>query len=303
VTKGLFVPATDYIPFTGAEPVDVIMPLEDKAYRASMADLFGVVQGPKYVTYKVSGPAYNDTIGYLLGCFFGDCTTTGAGAPFTHAFSTKNSGDGQPLAYSINDNYVAANRGYSGCQCHDLSFKFSGDGILTYEAMFTGLLEATKSLPTATFSARPLIPAWLCTTTIGGVAATTLIDGEFNLSRPVQVIHTADGTQQPYSVFVGPVALAGKLNVVMEDDTRLTELLSNTQPAIDLLFTQDASNSIQLHATKGAYLNAPITRSGIYVTLPIDLEGVANATDAGASGGLSPSKVTILSAKPAATYV
>jgi len=301
--KGTFVPATDYLPVTSFEPVDVVVPLEDKAYRGSMVDLYGLVQGPKFVTYKAAGPVFNDTIGYLLGCFFGDCTTTGAGAPFTHAFSVKNSTDGQPLAYSFTDYYAANTRGYVGLQCHDLSFKFSGDGMLTYEAMLTGLAGATQSKPTASFSARTLIPAWLLAVQFGGVAALTLIDGEFNLSREVQVIHTADGTQQPYSIFVGDVALAGKANVVMEDDTRLTEYLSNTQPALDLLFTQDASNVVQLHTTKAAYTGAPISRDGIYVHLPIDFSGVANSTDAGASGGLSPSKVTILNAKPASTFV
>jgi len=303
VTKGVWLTPTDYIPVSSFEPVDVIMPLEDNAYRGSMVDLYGWVQGPKYVTYKAAGQVFNDSIGYLLGCFFGDCTTTGAGAPFTHAFSTKNSGDGQPLAYSFTDFYGAGTRGYSGLQCHDLSFKFSGNGMLTYEAMLTGLLEATQTKPTATFGTRPIIPVWQCATQFGSVSALTLIDGEFNLSRPVQVIHTADGTQAPYAIFMGPVSLAGKANVVMEDDTRLTEFLNNTQPAVDLLFTQDASNTVKLHATKAAYTGAPISRDGIYVHLPIEFSGVANATDAGASGGLSPAKCTILSAKPASTYV
>jgi len=301
--KGTFVAATDFIPLTSFEPADSIMGLEDKALRGSMVDLYGLVQGPKFVTYKMAGPVYNDSIGYLLGTFFGDCTTTGAGAPFTHAFSTKNSGDGQPLSYSLTDFYVAATRAFSGMQCHDLSFKFSGDGALMFEATLTGLLEATQSKPAASFGTRPLIPAWQCTPQFGGVSATTLIDGEFNLSRPVEVIHTADGTQQPYSVFMGPVSLTGKANVVMEDDTRLTEFLSNTQPAVDFLFTQDASNTVKLHATKGAYTGAPISRDGLFVHLPIEFSGVANATDAGASGGVSPAKVTILNAKPASTFV
>ncbi len=261
-TKGTPVVPTDYIPFSSLEPVDSIVMLEDKAYRGSMVDLYGAVQGPKFVTYKLTGPAFNDTIGYLLGGFFGDCTTTGAGAPFTHAFSTKNSSDGQPLAYTLTDFYGPATRAYAGLQCHGLSFKFSGDGVLTYEAMLTGLVEATASKPTATFGTRPIVPAWQCATQFGGVAALTLVDGEFNLSRPVEVIHTADGTQQPYAVFVGPVSLAGKADVVMEDDTRLTEFLGNAQPSLDFLFTQDASNTVKLHTSKAEESNAPIARDG-----------------------------------------
>jgi hypothetical protein len=301
--KGAFIAATDYIPLTGFEPADSIVALEDNALRGSMVDLYGLVQGPKFVTYKASGPAFNDSLGYWLGTFFGDCTTTGAGAPFTHAFAVKNSGDAQPLAYSLTDFYVAATRAFVGMQCHDLSFKFSGDGFLTYEAMLTGLSEALQTKPTATFGARPLVPVWQAVTTIGGVVAATLIDGEFNLSRSVQVIHTADGSQQPYAIFMGSVSLTGKANVVMEDDTRLLELLNNTQPSVDFLFAQDGNNSIKLHATKAAYTGAPITRDGIFVRLPIEFSGVANATDAGASGGLSPAKVTLLNAKPAATFV
>ena len=123
--KGTFVAATDYIPVTSFEPADVIMGLPDQAYRGSMVDEYGLVQGPRYVTYKIAGPVFNDTIGYLLNTFFRDCTTTSAGAPFTHAFSTKNSTDGQPLSCSLTDFYVAGTRAYSGMQCHDLSFKFS----------------------------------------------------------------------------------------------------------------------------------------------------------------------------------
>ena len=55
--------------------------------------------------------------------------------------------------------------------------------------------------------------------------------------------------------------------------------------------------------TKCAYKVAKITRGKEHVQVEVTVQGVANATDVGASGGFSPCKWVVQNALPAATYI
>jgi hypothetical protein len=140
---------------------------------------------------------------------------------------------------------------------------------------------------------------------IGGSAVSYTIEGNLDLKRPVTPIYGISNTQNPYSVFVGPLEVTGKLNFVMENNTELTRFLTNTQPAIVLDWNYGTgANEVQLQATltKGAYVAAAIERGQDFVTISVDINAQANATDAGGSGGFAPIKWQLKNAKASGTY-
>jgi hypothetical protein len=197
-------------------------------------------------------------------------------------------------------------RGYPGQKISDLSFKFDGNGLLSWSAKSMGFASGVVTTPTASFSTVTPLPNWLGIVTIGGSAIGTITDGEFNLKRDVSAIHTHDGTQDPYKIFGGKVTVDGKLTFVMEDDSQLTALYNNTQPALVATFSQGSGasqTSIAFQCTKAAYQTAMPERGKDYIAVPVTFEAILNTTDANTAGtGSSPIKVTIKNAKATGTY-
>ena len=142
-------------------------------------------------------------------------------------------------------------------------------------------------------------------TTLNGTATAILAEGNVNIKRPVDPIFTVQGVQRPYQLFAGAVSVDGALTLVMESDTELQYFLSNTRPALDIDFTQGSGSSAQqvkLHLSKCAFTVAKIERGKEYIELAVTYKGLANTTDAGASSGYSPIKVTLQNAKASGTY-
>lgn len=312
VTKGTPVTPTDYIPVTSSKlkPQDVIGELlaSDMA-QGSLVKNYAYVQGRSNSTYDFGGPVYPDTIGYVLGGILGSVATTGSTAPYTHVISLKNASsvgaDAQPTAFTLTDFYAANVRAYPGIQFHDFSMKFTADGLLDYDAKGTGWLSSTASTPTPTFSSVLPTPVWLATVTIAGSTVSNVVDGNIDMMRPVTPIFGLADTKDPYQVFVGALETKGKIKFVMENDTELTRFLTNTQPAITFDWSQGAgatATQISFTITKGAYTAAVIDRSKDFVEIEVDINAIANTTDAGSTAGYSNIKWTLQNAKPSGTY-
>jgi hypothetical protein len=310
-TKGTAVAATDYVPITqnSFKPVDIIAPLYDNGLRGSMVENYNYVQGRRHTEVDFGGPAFADTIGYWIAGILGDVTTTGASAPYTHAIALKNSvaaaGDAQPKALTITDYYSAGIRQYPGCQVHELGLTFNSDGMLEYTTKVTGYPSATTTAPTPSFSTLVPTQVWTGTVTVGGTSISNSITGNLQLSRKVDPIFGIANTQAPYSVFLGALTVKGKITFVMEDDTQLTNFISNTQPALTFNWSTGAGSTatqIQFTATKSAYTAAMIERSKDYVEVTVDFESLGNTTDVGATSGYSPIKFTLKNAKASGTY-
>jgi hydroxymethylpyrimidine/phosphomethylpyrimidine kinase len=125
------------------------------------------------------------------------------------------------------------------------------------------------------------------------------------MTRPVTPVYGISNTQNPYNVFLGALEVKGQFKFVMENDTELTRFLTNTQPAIVLNWangTGASATQIQATLTKGAYTAAVIDRSKDFVEVAVDLTGIANTTDAGASGGYAPIKWVFQNAVASGTY-
>jgi Phage tail tube protein len=311
-TKGTPVAPTDFIPVasTKMKPVDVIGELlaSDMA-QGSLVKNYAYVQGRSNSTYDFGGPVYPDTIGYVLGGVLGSVTTTGSTAPYTHVISLKNAtstgADAQPTAFTLTDFYAANVRAYPGIQFSDFSMKFTADGMLDYDAKGTGWSSQTASTPTPSFSTVLPTPVWLGTVSIGGTTISNAVDGNIDMMRPVTPIFGLANTKDPYQVFLGALETKGKVKFVMENDTELTRYLTNTQPALTFNWSQGTGASatqISFTVTKGAYTAAMIDRSKDFVEIDVEINAIANTTDAGSSGGYSNIKWTLQNAKPSGTY-
>jgi hypothetical protein len=310
-TKGTAVAPTDFIPVMvdSLKPVDIIDPLYDTGLRGSMVTNYNYIPGRTRSTFDFGGHVFADTIGYPISGIMGAVATAGASAPYTHTVSLLNASatgaDSQPISYTLTDFYAANVRSYAGIQIHDFSLKFNADGMLEYDAKGTGWASATVSTPTPAFSTVLPTPVWRGTVSIGGSAVSYAIEGNIDIKRNVTPIYGISGTQNPYQIFVGGLEVTGKLNFVMENDTELTRFLTNTQPALVLNWAYGAgASAVQLQATitKGAYVAAAIERGNDFVTVSVDINGQANTTDAGSSGGFAPIKWVLQNAKASGTY-
>ena len=164
---------------------------------------------------------------------------------------------------------------------------------------------ASVVIPTPSFSAVAVQPVWTGVTTIAGTVSAKLAEGNVNITRPLSPIFTVDGSQNPYQIFQGAVDVNGSLKLIFEDNTDLNYYLNNTQPSLDINFSQGSgatATQVKLTMTKCAFQVAKIDRSKDYVELDVTFKAIANSTDVGSSSGYSPIKVTLQNAKAASTY-
>jgi hypothetical protein len=310
-TKGTVVAPTDFIPVAkdNIKPVDVVDPLYDTGLRGSNVVNYAYLQGRTRSTFDFGGAVFADTVGYGLAGLLGTVATTGVSAPYTHTISLKNSltsgADDQPISYTLTDFYAADVRSYPGCQFSDFSLKFNADGMLEYDTKTTGWASTAVADPTPTFSTLLPTVVWRGTVSIGGATVSDAMSGNIDMARSVTPVYGISNTQNPFSIFLGPLEVTGKITFIMEDDTELTRYLNNTQPAIVLNWAYGTGASavqIQATITKGAYTAAVIERGEDFVQVSIDLNGQANTTDAGSTGGFSPIKWVLQNAKASGTY-
>jgi hypothetical protein len=310
-TKGTVVAPTDFIPVAkdNLKPVDLVDPLYDTGLRGSNVVNYNYIQGRSRSTFDFGGAVFADTIGYSIAGLLGSVATTGASAPYTHTISLENSltsdVDVQPISYTLTDFYAVDVRSYPGCQFSDFSLKFNADGMLEYDAKTTGWASTTVADPTPTFSTVLPTPVWRGTVSIAGASVATAMEGNIDMTRAATPIYGISNTQNPYQIFLGPLEVTGSIKFVMENDSQLLNFLNNSQPAISLDWAYGSgATQVQISATitKGAYTAAVIERGDDFVSVTIELNGQANTTDAGSTGGYAPIKWVLKNAKASGTY-
>lgn len=288
--------ATDYLPFTGLTPYDEVVWLDDLGIRGSRAITYDQVEGPRYGRFEFAGDVFADTIGWPLFSILNDVTYS-AGTPNTFAGSVKNTGNGQPTGLEYIDNNSTVARAYAGVVHEEIGFTFNADGKMTYNTKAVGYVSGPIAAPTASYSALEVIPAWGINCQIGGSANVLVQEGSLTI-KPASVdpINTLDGSQDPYSFFAAGVEADGKMLFVYEDDTQITNYLTNAKPSLDFTFTRGTGatlEQVQFHMSSCGYRTGKPLRSKSYVEVEVDFKALANTSDAGASGGRSPLKATI----------
>jgi hypothetical protein len=318
-TPGTPVAMVATLPVEKFDPEDKPTPLIDKSMRGSMVSEYAYIQGVKQSEFSLSGPAYFDGLGYWLMNILGDITTSGASAPFSHAISTLNSGTGQPGTLTITDwqGLPATNqaRQFTGACLSELTIKGNAESeLITYDAKGMGWASnIAGAIPTAAPTPALPLASWRALLGIGGPASggtldSTITDWEIKISRVLKAIFTAQNSQNPFVIQRGEVTVSGKLSFTAPaaETSALLPLLNNTQPQfqwkMDNGLTLGNLLGITVDVQAAAFDTSKIDRGGETVGYSSTFKAIASATNAGASGGVSPVKVTLQNALPAGTY-
>jgi hypothetical protein len=314
VTQGTAVPPLVVtVPVNKFTARDKFTPLEDNAQRGDMAELGGIVQGVGMVEWEIAeSPAFYDTLPFFVKNILGELATTGAG-PYTHAGNLLNSGAAQPPTFTIFDwQGTPANQGrqYAGCAVSELTIKGNPESeFITWSCKGVGWLSAaTAAAPVAAPSAEAPMAAWRTNILFAAVADKTFGEWEVTITRAVDVEHTSQNSQNPFLIMRGALGVAGTLRQIKPaDEVQYAKYLANTQFELEInadnggLTTAD--RNIKLHMQLVAFADGTaLQRDEVAIGYSMPFKAIANTTDAGASAGRSPIKVTIINNTVGTTY-
>lgn len=319
VTQGTaVVPLTHTHPVNGFEPDEQYTWLIDETLIGDMGEVSGVVQGVGHNEWSIpDGPALLDGLGFFLNNILGDLTTTGASAPFTHAFSLLNSGTAQPGSLTIVDwQGTPTNQGrqFPGSCVSELTLKGNAEsGFLEWSAKGMSWISAiTAAVPVSAPTTATPLAAWRSKIGLGGPASggtqvLTVGEWEITITRELSVQHTAQNTQQPFIIQRGELGVTGALKFTKPaDEAAFNYMVNNTQPQLQILVSNGGAGaallSLQVDVNQAAFTKSTINRSDPAVGYDNEFTAVKNVTNAGASGGRSPVKVTLQNAIAAAIY-
>lgn len=243
-------------------------------------------------------------------------TVSGASVstPNAYSFSPQNTSNGQPPPYIFWD-YNPGNsnlRVYYGAVVSDLTIKMDPAALtqITASGMAfaggvvagtgsTSVAAASVSVPTPTYSTFTPVATRVGGTTIAGNINPDVLTCEFDFKREeFGPVNTIQGTQDPLSIFSGPITATAKWSLVQADDTLLNQYINQTQPSFQIAAVKGAgtaANGVFIHENQANYEDVKITQTGkAYVTLDGGHTAIANTTDAStAGGGYSPARVTV----------
>jgi Phage tail tube protein len=308
-TQGTAVVPQRYIPYDpgSLEPNEQPEVLVDEGERGSMSREYGAVRGKNKVETSWNGVPFSESVGDLLHNILGGYAVSGAG-PFVHTFSVLNSGQGQPPTHTVTDRQgitaTVGARAYPGFCLSELTLTGNAEQLLTYECKGTGWPSApagaapTNAPPTSTVT-----PAWRSSVTWNSVAVTTVMEWSLTITRELQVVNTADGTQAPLVIARGPVNVNGSLNIVASDasplsaEVPLTTMVAGTEAplviGVSANYAGTAGHSVVFTMTKSQLVSAPQQRGSTVIGWNIGFQSFANSTDVGASAGLAPVKCVL----------
>jgi hypothetical protein len=246
--------------------------------------------------------------------------TSGTTTSFTNTFSLLNSTvgqgngqqSGQPPSHTFTDRTQVPGAGANlaaqyafGC-LSQLTLTGSAQGIFMHSANMTSFAYAQPSAaPTASVSSVRATPNWRSTVgingTVSGSPVNDLAEWEFTLSRVVEPLPTTDGTQSPYTIARGKFTATAKLTYQPSVDlTALTYMLNNTQPQLQIVYSNGLSGisniTYTINVNLGAYDVANINESSALFGYDVTAKLIANTTNVGWSGGYSPLSVSVVNA-------
>jgi hypothetical protein len=304
-TYGVPVVPAYTVPVLSMGAVDTHTPLADQAWRALPVDAFGHVPGPLEGAVTLGGNAHPDTIGYPIAGVLGDVASAGA-APTTWTAALLTTGTQQPPSYTITTVDPIGALAWPGAKFTSLALSATAAGTLQWAASASSLDAVSVATPAAAPTAIGMLAAWRGTVQLGGVQVYALASS-LTITRAVAAKRTVDGTRQPYLQRAGTISVAGQLQLLLPSaDTYRGLYAAGTSTSIDLNYAQGAgAAAVQVRAHCSQVTLTDVHRdyaSGKYLQLSVSFVADANTTDAGASGGQSPVKVTLQNAVPAGTY-
>lgn len=307
---GTAVPPTAYLRPMTFKPTENVPALYDQSMQGSMAKTYDAIPGVTSVSYQADGNLYADEVNWWLAMLLGDVVVSGASDPYTTTHSLLNTSPGQPGTKTLTDYNGNDARSFSSCRCSSLNVKWTADGLATISAQVMGLASASAATPTPSFpTATHALPSWKAQASINSVTAVKVLDMEFDIKRTVTAVPTLSNSQAPDSIFTGGDCECTGSATLVYDTTNgptvfgLYRALTPVPISVDLLSTESAAHEVKFTSSSAVLDAASIDRaSGRFVELPVTFYGIANATDAGASGGKSPVKAVTKAQLPTGTY-
>jgi hypothetical protein len=228
-------------------------------------------------------------------------------APWSHVESLLNTAVAQPGSLTFIDwqglTPTTQARGYAGACLSELKLKGVAESeFISMTAKGLGWPSAAAAtLPVAAASTAQPLSSWrtlvgFAGPASGGTQSKQVSEFELTLTRQLKAEFTMQGSQNPFLIQRGNLGAAGTLTIpVPADETHLNYMLQNTQPALQFVVSNGLAGalllSLQIDIAQGAYKTAPIQKAeamGYQITFDMP----ANTTNAGASGGRSPIKIT-----------
>lgn len=317
------VQGTAILPLTWTNPMTSMAPaltptwLQDLNMRNSMVDEYGRQQGVLIAPWTMAGACFLDGLPFLVNNILGDITSTGT-LPVSHAMSLLNSGAAQPGSLTLvnweGPVVTTSARAYPGACLSELTITGNAESsLLNFSAK--GLAYTSQAVPTtppvyAPTAVAPLA-AWrykfgLAGPASGGTQILTSREFSVTIARNLKPVYTGQNSQLPYIIQRGLVSVTGSLTyVAVADETVYAPLAANTQPQLQIIADTGAGATnfgITLDMALGAYDTANIDYSEDAVGYATTFKAIANTTNAGASGGYSPIKVTVRNQTAAGTY-
>jgi hypothetical protein len=305
------------VPITKPNFDDQVKKLDDPSIRGSMAELYGRYAGVRQGNISFGGPFFADIAGLLLQNILGDRTTTGVADPYSHAFSLNNSATGQPkthtAVYYTGVTPTSGARTFAGMCLSELKLSWDVESKLvsyTAKGVSVGSV-AAGSTPTAAPSSVPSLAAWRVLMGIGGPASGGTLDPtctsfELTLKRKVDLIYGMANSQDPIVIQRGPLACDGKAKFVAMNETPLTNMINNTQGQVQILMDNGivgaGQRGLTVNFQQASWINAKLDEGKQATMWDVEIDGIANSTDAGATGGLSPLKVTLINGTVGTSY-
>ena len=251
-------------------------------------------------------------------------TVSTVSSPFTHVFALLNSTLGyggiagaQPPTLSLTDNTnlnytgspglnTSGARIYPSACISDISFTGNAEQLLDIKVTGNSWVSSpASSAPTNTVSSVIPVANWRAGVYIGGTAASNLVPqiGEWALSvkRQLQVYFTVQNSTNPYIIARGPLSASFSLKFTAPyDESPLAYMLYDGYQWIHIVLDNGLSGTSHLRLTidgnTGQSVKAKPGSSSVLIGFDDTFEMVANSTNVGGSGGLSPIIVSLVNA-------
>lgn len=241
---------------------------------------------------------------------------TNTAAVYTHVFSNINPGSStgntsaQPPTYTwLHRNYIATSANhnadmYGYTRVTDLALTAKKDGWFSWDAKATAYLRSYPSADyPASFTNVKAQPSWKSAITLASSTVSNITELKITLKRELDVVTTADGSQNPYVIAAGPLTADFNIDYdAVSDETALNYSLNNTQPTLNYQISNGLTSPNTVSCTIAAQLaghkNAPLSAMKSLWGFKTDGELVANVSNAGNSGGYSPCQITLVNSVP-----
>lgn len=212
-----------------------------------------------------------------------------------HSFSLLNNAAGtgnQPPSATITDFDGEEWRQLAAAQLDKLSLKGNATGLADYSSSWFANPSTTPSPPTSGFTTLGAAPGWTAMIQIGGVSKNYIVDWAVDLARNVKPIPALTGTQAYFMYFADALTCPGKLTVIEQSTApELAQYQNGTAFTLDIfVYDKVSGDSMYIHSSKCRFKTGELDRSKSWVEVPLTMDLLPTATDAGA-GGVAPLKL------------